>query len=96
MGNNHSLGHQHPHLGKELNSLGRKGSMPVDSKSQRGSISTASQGKMGMPRSASGADINEKTMTQFVPVEKLAKVSILFCMCAISYYLTCLLLIIKL
>ena len=33
-----------------------------------------SSSKAGMSRSASGTDINEKNYTQFVPVEKLAKV----------------------
>lgn len=32
----------------------------------------------GMSRSASGTDINEKNYTQFVPVDKLAKVNLNF------------------
>lgn len=40
----------------------------------------------GMSRSASGTDINEKNYTQFVPVDKLAKVSLLI----LCHFLGCL------
>lgn len=49
-------------------------------------VAGSSSNAGGMSRSASGTDINEKNYTQFVPVDKLAKVNWLFCIFFTDYF----------
>lgn len=49
------------------------GASSISSKSEQ-----QNESKAGMSRSASGTEISEKNLTNFVPAEKLAKVSMCF------------------